>query len=163
MKSQLKFHYSGDLPVYATSTIYAMDGRSDTDLNGVRFADAPWIIAPPAWIAHLPGLFENYFPDEKRLGRLHAMGYDAYQLTGSLFAYQNAYETVLEGATGQLYLDADGRVHRRLAWAEFTDGAPMPLLPAEDEFGEDSDMAPIDSSDMSDFGRDSGAATSLDL
>ena len=35
LKSQLKFHYSGDLPVYSTSSINAMDGRSDSDLNGV--------------------------------------------------------------------------------------------------------------------------------
>ena len=39
LKSQLKFHYAGDLPVYSTSFIYSMDGRSDADLNGVMFAD----------------------------------------------------------------------------------------------------------------------------
>ncbi len=127
LKSQLKFHYSGDLPVYATSLIYAMDGRSDSDLDGVRFADAPWVISPPSWIAPLPPAFETWFPAERRLGRLHAMGYDAFQLTGSLFAYQNAYDTVLEGATGELYLDADGKVHRRLAWAEFAGGVPVPM------------------------------------
>ena len=33
IKSQLKFHYSGDLPVYSTSSIYSRDGRSDSDLD----------------------------------------------------------------------------------------------------------------------------------
>ena len=33
LKSQLKFHYSGDLPVYSTSSINAMDGRSNSDLT----------------------------------------------------------------------------------------------------------------------------------
>lgn len=131
MKSQLKFHYSGDLPVYATSLIYALDERSNADLNGVRFADVPWVIAPPPWIRYLPKVFADYFPGEKRLARLHALGYDAYQLTGNLFAFDGAHRaTLLNGATGQLYLDADGRVHRRLSWAEFINGNPTPLEPA---------------------------------
>ena len=33
----------------------------------------------------------------------------------------------LIGATGTLFLDSDGRVHRKLAWAQFVDGAPEPL------------------------------------
>ncbi len=134
MKSQLKFHYSGDLPVYATSLIHAMDGRSDSDLNGVRFADAPWVIAPQNWIARLPDLFAEHFPDERRLARLHAMGYDAYQLAGSLYGYRAAGAELLDGASGRLYVDADGRVHRRLAWAEFRNGTPD-ALPDADEAG----------------------------
>ncbi|MFQ5982860.1 MAG: penicillin-binding protein activator, partial [Woeseiaceae bacterium] len=60
IKSQLKFHYSGDLPVYSTSFIYSMDGRSNADLNGLMFADTPWIISPQPWIADLPGLYGKY-------------------------------------------------------------------------------------------------------
>ena len=104
MKSQLKFHYSGELPVYATSSIYAMDGRSDTDLNGVRFADTPWIIGPQAWIAHLPDIYREYWPEERRLGRLHAMGYDAYQLVAPLFALGTEPMAEIDGATGKLFL-----------------------------------------------------------
>ena len=85
IKSQLKFHFSGDVPVYATSTIFAMDGRSDSDLNGVMFADTPWIIGPQSWLAELPDLYAEYWPKERRLGRLHAMGYDAYLLINELF------------------------------------------------------------------------------
>ena len=131
MKSQLKFHYSGDLPVYATSLIYAMDGRSDGDLNGVRFADAPWLIAPQSWIARLPDLFSEHFPDERRLARLHAMGYDAYRLAGGLYGYYEVGGELLDGASGALYVDADGRVHRRLAWAEFQNGLPEALAAPE--------------------------------
>ncbi len=161
MKSQLKFHYSGELPVYATSLIYAMDGRSDGDLNGVRFADAPWLIAPQNWIARLPDLFAEHFPDERRLARLHAMGYDAYQLAGSLYGYREAGAELLDGASGALYIDTDGRVHRRLAWAEFRDGTPealgtpeqaVPLEPGDepdepgilDEWNRETDTPGID-------------------
>ncbi len=153
LKSQLKFHYSGDLPVYSTSSIYAMDGRSDSDLNGIRFADTPWIIAPQSWIRYLPDIYREYWPEERRLGRLHAMGYDAYQLVAPLFAARNGMMPEIDGATGILYLDSDGRVHRRLAWAEFRRGEPVPLpglgdsdstFPAN---GEEGAPVPSDSDD----------------
>ena len=127
LKSQLKFHYSGDLPVYSTSSIYAMDGRSNSDLNGIRFADTPWIIAPQSWIRYLPDIYREYWPEERRLGRLHAMGYDAYHLVAPLFAARNGTMPEIDGATGILYLDNNGRIHRRLAWAEFRRGEPVPL------------------------------------
>ena len=133
IKSQLKFHYSGDLPVYSTSFIYSMDGRSDTDLNGVMFAETPWVINPPAWIADFPELYAEFWPAEKRLTRLHAMGYDAYHLVGGLFPTRSGPMDEIIGATGTLHLEADGRVHRKLAWARFERGRPE-ALPEEDEF-----------------------------
>ena len=135
LKSQLKFHYSGDLPVYSTSSIYAMDGRSNSDLNGIRFADTPWIIAPQSWIRYLPDLYREYWPEERRMGRLHAMGYDAYHLVAPLFAARNGTMPEIDGATGMLYLDGSGRVHRRLAWAEFRGGVPVPVPPPRDAPG----------------------------
>jgi hypothetical protein len=39
----------------------------------------------------------------------------------------------MDGATGRLYLDSDGRVHRRLAWAQFQRGEPV-ALPQISEF-----------------------------
>jgi uncharacterized protein len=131
LKSQLKFHYSGDLPVYSTSSIYAMDGRPNTDLNGVMFADTPWIIAPQIWIQQLPELYDKYWPEERRLGRLHAMGYDAYHLIAALFEAHSESMPEIDGATGRLYLDQDGRVHRRLAWAQFQGGEPVALPDTE--------------------------------
>ena len=154
LKSQLKFHYSGDLPVYATSSIYSMDGRSDSDLNGVRFADTPWIIAPQSWIQYLPDAYREYWPEERRLGRLHAMGYDAYQLVAPLFTARDGTMSEIDGATGVLYMDSNGRVHRRLAWAEFRRGEPVPL-PETGEFrtlpgtgGEDGTVPPEDAADQ---------------
>jgi outer membrane PBP1 activator LpoA protein len=140
LKSQLKFHYSGDLPAYSTSSIFAEDGRSNSDLNGIMFADTPWIIAPQSWIEHLPPVFARNFPDERRLGRLHAMGYDAYQLIAALYAARTGDMPELDGATGKLYLDADGRVRRRLAWAQFRNGEPTALPDAEKRGGPVRDL-----------------------
>jgi len=127
LKSQLKFHYSGDLPVYSTSRINAMDGRSNADLNGIMFADTPWVIAPQSWIAELPELYDEYWPGERRLGRLHAMGYDAYQLVSELFVARTGPMAEINGTTGRLSLDDNGQVHRELAWAVFERGVPIPL------------------------------------
>lgn len=133
IKSQLKFHYSGDLPVYSTSFIYSMDGRSNADLNGIMFADTPWIISPHTWMSELPGLYNEYWPAERRLARLHAMGYDAYHLVAKLFGLRSGPMDEMDGATGRLHLADDGRVHRRLAWAQFQRGEPV-ALPQISEF-----------------------------
>jgi len=141
LKSQLKFHYSGDLPVYSTSSINAMDGRSNSDLNGIMFADTPWIVAPQSWIEHLPSLFGEYWPEERRMGRLHAMGYDAYQLIASLYTGQSGPMMEVDSATGKLHLDADGRVRRKLAWAQFQRGEPVPLPEIENTGGPIQDIS----------------------
>ncbi|MDH3531757.1 MAG: penicillin-binding protein activator [Gammaproteobacteria bacterium] len=135
LKSQLKFHYSGDLPVFATSSVYAMDGRSNNDLNGIMFADTPWVIAPRSWIEDLPALYERYWPEERRMGRLHAMGFDAYQLIAALFTARTGPMQELDGATGTLYLDVDGRIRRRLAWAQFQNGQPVAMPDRENTGG----------------------------
>ncbi len=134
LKSQLKFHYSGDLPTYATSSVNALDGRSNSDLNGIMFADAPWLINPQPWISYLPQTYTDLWPEERRLGRLHAMGFDAYNLIASLYADRNGHMTELDGASGGLFLDQQGRIHRRLAWAQFQGGEAV-ALPAQDEVG----------------------------
>jgi outer membrane PBP1 activator LpoA protein len=127
LKSQLKFHYSGNIPAYSTSSINALDSRSNSDLNGIMFTDTPWIISPHSWIEHLPAIYQEYFPDERRLGRLHAMGYDAYQLIAGLSAARTGDMQEIYGATGRLYLDSDGRVRRRLAWAQFQNGEAVAM------------------------------------
>jgi outer membrane PBP1 activator LpoA protein len=141
LKSQLKFHYSGDLPVYSTSSIFAMDGRSNSDLNGIMFADTPWIVAPQNWIEHLPALYNRYWPEERRLGRLHAMGYDAYHLIAALYAARTGPMLGIDGATGKLFLDEDGRVRRSLAWAQFQRGEPVALPEIEVSGGPIQDIS----------------------
>jgi len=134
LKSQLKFHYSGDLPAYSTSSINALDGRSNADLNGIMFADTPWLIDPQPWIQNLPSTYAEHWPEERRLARLHAMGFDAYNLIASLYASRGGQMTELDGATGELFLDQQGRVHRRLAWAQFQRGEAV-ALPKQDALG----------------------------
>jgi outer membrane PBP1 activator LpoA protein len=134
LKAQLKFHYSGDIPVYSTSSVNAFDGRSNADLNGIMFADTPWTIDPQPWIEHLPAQFAEHWPEERRRTRLHAMGYDAYNLIASLYAARGGNMDELDGVTGTLFLDANGRIHRRLAWAQFQRGEAV-ALPRQENIG----------------------------
>ncbi|MDZ7645133.1 MAG: penicillin-binding protein activator [Woeseiaceae bacterium] len=63
-------------------------------------------------------------------GRLHALGYDAFHLVAALYSADLDGMREIDGATGRLYLDSDGRIHRRLAWARFENGEPVPVPPA---------------------------------
>ncbi len=141
LKSQLKFHYSGDLPAYSTSLVNSLDGRSNSDLNGIMFADTPWLVDPQPWIRFLPQSYSEYWPEERRLGRLHAMGYDAYNLIASLYASRGGGLVELDGATGELFLDQYGRIHRRLAWAQFQRGEAVALPGQEDVGGPIQDIS----------------------
>jgi outer membrane PBP1 activator LpoA protein len=141
LKSQLKFHYSGDLPAYSTSSVNSLDGRSNSDLNGIMFGDTPWLVDPQPWIRFLPQTYSEYWPGERRLGRLHAMGYDAYNLIASLYASRGREIADLDGATGELFLDRQGRVHRRLAWAQFQRGEAIALPGQEDVGGPIQDIS----------------------
>ena len=144
LKSQLKFHYSGDLPAYSTSSVNSLDGRSNADLNGIMFADTPWLVDPQPWIRFLPQTYSELWPEERRLGRLHAMGYDAYNLIASLYASRGREIADLDGATGELFLDQYGRVHRRLAWAQFQRGVAVALPGQEDTGGPIQDLSDDD-------------------
>jgi hypothetical protein len=65
------------------------------------------------------------------------MGYDAYHLVAKLFGRRSGPMDEMDGATGRLFLTADGRVHRRLAWAQFQRGEVVPLPQiVEDTFDE---------------------------
>jgi len=51
------------------------------------------------------------------------MGFDAYQLIGSLYNDSRAAWPV-RGMSGDLSLDANGRIHRALPLAQFRNGKP---------------------------------------
>ena len=125
LKSQLNYHLSGDkaIPIYSTSTIYS-DNTNLDDLNGIIFTDAPWVIDQQTWLGNLPSLLRKYWPGDAIQSRQNAMGYDAYFLMAAINSMKNNYMEELNGATGQLFMEEDGKIRRRLAWAKLIDGKP---------------------------------------
>lgn len=134
LRPQLKFHQALDLPVYATSHVYELDGRPDHDLDGIRFADMPWAIAPDAAGSALRETIRSLWPVRfSQAGRLYAMGFDAYRLIPLLANSVEPLARPVPGMTGLLSMDAAQRLHRDLYWAAFDNGRPRLLPPPEED------------------------------
>ncbi len=129
LRPLLKFYHAEDVPVYATSHVYAgmPDADADSDQNGVMFPDMPWTIAPDhaaptrdrvvkAWPSSLPAYL-----------RLYAFGADAYRLVPRLKTLKERRYIEYAGATGSLSVDSQNRIERRLLWAKFQGGVPRLL------------------------------------
>lgn len=129
---QFRFHFAGDLPTYATSEIYEAAPRgSDPDLNGVIFADIPWLLAPDASTDALRDSLLRYWPQRTtRWLRLYGLGFDAYRMLPLLFNPGAGFVS-LPGMSGELSIETDGRVRRRLPIAQFRNGVPAMLVPEE--------------------------------
>jgi outer membrane PBP1 activator LpoA protein len=133
IRPQLKFYYAGGIPTYATSAIYNSGSSSNLDLNGIMFADMPWVVDPDPLTQSVQQTLDSYWPDQaRRRARLLAMGFDAYQLVPELASGGRLSGGELPGVTGRLYLSGDRRIHRRLSWAIMIGGQPSPLVPLDD-------------------------------
>ena len=123
LKPQFKFHYAGEIPVYATSHAFTgqLDKQADRDIDELNFCDMPWILnAPDKFKQSLI----NYWPEQQRYTRFFALGVDAYNLIPFLGRLQGKSYERFSGQTGNLYLDPYNRVHRELLWAQFNKGIP---------------------------------------
>jgi len=125
---QLRFHYAGDLPTYATAEIFEPGGRgNNNDLNGIIYPDATWLVAPGPAGEELRTSLERHWPRRgKRLSRLYAMGFDAYRLI-PILNRGNPVDATHSGLSGHLSLDREGRIHRRLELAQIQGGRPQRL------------------------------------
>jgi len=123
LKPQFKFHYAGEIPVYATSHVFTgqIQKQADRDIDDLNFCDMPWILNP----ANKPKQsLINYWPEQQRYTRFFALGVDAYNLIPFLGRLQNKTYERFSGQTGNLYLDPFNRIHRELLWARFERGIP---------------------------------------
>ena len=120
---QLRFHFAGDIPTYATSDIYVPgDNTSNDDLNGVLLPDTPWVLVRNPDAEKLKMELERYWPQQApALIRLHGLGFDAYHLIPLLYKQSERF-TSISGMSGDLTLGTDGRIHRRLPIAQFRNG-----------------------------------------
>jgi hypothetical protein len=125
---QFRFHFAGDLPTYATSEVYDSGYQgTDSDLNGVIFPDTPWLLTPDASADALKASLQRYWPQRTaRWLRLYGMGFDAYRMIPTLFNGEGRFLSIA-GMSGELYLDGQGEVHRRLPIAQFQNGRPVAL------------------------------------
>jgi outer membrane PBP1 activator LpoA protein len=123
LKPLLRFHDAGDVPVYAMGRIYS--GKtvqaSDQDLNGVVFPTTSWQLETAGDAANTPDSVRN-----GAFGNLYALGRDAWSVLPWLPLMQKDPDLWFSGNVGQLRLQADGRLYRQPAWAQFSSGLPVP-------------------------------------
>lgn len=127
----LKFYYAGDLPVYATSSIYTgvKAPGLDRDLDGMNFCDMPWVLQDPRFLNHdlqsirkqIMTLWRDSFTN---YSKLYALGIDAYTLATGLDRFLNS-SGGLDGASGKLYLDNFNHIYRKLKLARMRNGIPV--------------------------------------
>lgn len=72
----LNYYYAGDIPVFATSSVYSGHANilKDKDLNGIIFCDLPWVFSHQMSVKNWPEQFNSY-------NRLYALGRESYALT----------------------------------------------------------------------------------
>lgn len=114
----LRYYYAGDIPVYATSSVYTgtQNTMADRDLDGIIFCDMPWVFQHPEVKNHAwPEGFNSYT-------RLYAMGMDSYTLGTELNSLLLFPALGTTHQTGALYLSQDHRISRMLPFGQFQSG-----------------------------------------
>jgi len=131
------FYYGGDLPVYSPSMIYegTRDPSRDRDLNRVNFTDIPWVLAPELPLREQAS--EHFSNTSGQLGRLFAMGADAWQIAKRLPLLRQIESASIDGLTGTLTMNDNGSIHRQQLWAQFRNGEAV--LIEDEETSSDAD------------------------
>jgi outer membrane PBP1 activator LpoA protein len=125
---QLKFHYAGDVPVYATSDSFEPDSAANDDIEGMLFPDMPWMISADPVSSQIRDEVRTAWPARTaRRDRLYAFGFDSYRLVPALKARSVNNDAGIAGMSGRLRLDDHNRVRRELDWAQIKSGVPAGL------------------------------------
>jgi uncharacterized protein len=119
VKPLLAFHYAGQLPVYAPSSVYsgAPDPR-DADLNGIYLTEMPWLLGSNR---QLKAELAN-----DQYARLNALGVDAFLLQSRFRQFQAGPDLLILGDTGLLSMNHRLQISRELPLATFDEGELRP-------------------------------------
>lgn len=122
IKPTLNYQYAGDVPVYATSHVYSASGDQAqyNDMAGIRFCETPWLL--DTGNALRQQVTRQWPQSAGSLGRLYAMGADAYALAPRLDQLKALPDNRIEGLSGSLSMTNIQRIERQLPWAQFDGG-----------------------------------------
>ena len=125
LKPLLAYHYAGDLPVFATSSVYSgIPDPRDRDLNGILLVDIPWLLGsnPGLRVAIAAGSTGS-----DSYTRLNALGADAFLLQSRFSQLQLGADALIRGDTGLLSLNPALQLVRETGLATFEEGVLKPL------------------------------------
>ncbi|RMX21744.1 penicillin-binding protein activator [Legionella jordanis] len=118
----LKYYYAGDIPVYATSSVYSgsVNAMKDKDLDGIIFCDMPFVFKHQMGSRNWPEQLNSY-------NRLYALGMDSFALANQLNQLQVFPTMGIHDKSGVLYLNQAQQVARVPAWAQFKQGVAVQM------------------------------------
>ena len=141
IKPQLRFHYAGEIPTFATSDVYKPGTEDNSDLNGLYFPDIPWLLEPSQAVSeHQATLQRHWGQRPVQLARFYAMGYDSYYLSAALQGRSAGRGLIINGMTGKLVSDGDGVIHRELKWARMERGRTRTLPDVQRGLTQDAEI-----------------------
>jgi outer membrane PBP1 activator LpoA protein len=116
----LKYYFAGNVPVYATSTVYggSPDIMKDKDLDGIMFSDMPWVFTNQAGSKNWPEQLNSY-------NRLYALGLDSFALATQLNQLLLFPAMGIDDKSGVLYLNRAQQIARIPAWGQFRGGVAV--------------------------------------
>ncbi|MBS3785431.1 MAG: penicillin-binding protein activator [Gammaproteobacteria bacterium] len=127
---QIRFHDGLDLPVLAPASAVPGSGENvERDFEGVVFAEMPWLMPddmPPSAAAAYNQLIREREADQ--IGRLEALGVDAFHLAKLIHILKQQPGLDYPGASGLLHISEKGFIKRRLAPVEVRTGSLHRLL-----------------------------------
>ena len=122
---QLRFLGAESIPVFSTSTVYNGSARADRDidLNGLIFGDMPWLFGTVDVDSYR--MVRRQWPGQvQAYSRLYGFGIDAYRILPFLTRMRARSSMRVPGVTGDLWMSADGVLHRNMSWIKFVEGVP---------------------------------------
>ncbi len=119
-----RFHFASGIPVFSSSqAVRGSRVEQLQEIDGYHVTDLPWFIDGGDLAQSVT---RGFSLEGNRLASLYALGADAYRVGGYLGAGQLPAYFTLEGATGTLSTDPQGRLHRTQAWAVVREGRLVP-------------------------------------
>lgn len=124
----LRYYFAGDVPVYATSSVYSgtENTAKDRDLNGIVFCDMPWVFAHQMGQHNWPEQLNSY-------NRLYALGMDSYALSNQLNHLMLFPALGISDKSGVVYMTDAQRLSRILVFAQFRQGLARILDGAQEK------------------------------
>lgn len=121
LKPLLRFHDAGDVPVYSIGRVFSgkTEPARDQDLNGIIFTAIPWQLTSESSTSAMPTSVRG-----GSLGKLYALGKDAWHLLPWLPLMQKDADLWFPGNVGELSMTTNGHINRQPAWAQFSEGRP---------------------------------------
>ena len=142
-KPLLKFYFAEELPVYSTSHIYdgVEDKYKNRDLNEVKTLDIPWLLGEDPKPGDSIPMVTDLSGNDRFYPRLFAFGVDSFNLAPRVKLLSGDTNRYLKGYSGDIYLDANNKLHHRLLWAEFEKGV-LKKVPMKRITPANADMLP---------------------